>query len=176
MDALPVLHEVEDDSGSFGKYTGQVKWFNKSAGYGFITVVDCADASKQEHKNKDIFVHYTAIKPLNCLYKTLVRGEYVNFNIEPVTPCADAYASDANANANANKIQASRVTGILGGALMCDMTPSPSSGFRQGFRQQRPKGYKTVTNKIYHRYHTSNNIQYGPRTQYIQDRLSRTHR
>ena len=48
---------------------GKVKWFNNDKGYGFI-----------EYKtNEDIFVHYSSI--LSEGYKTLVEGQYVEFEL-----------------------------------------------------------------------------------------------
>ena len=48
---------------------GKVKWFNNSKGYGFI-----------EYQNQgDIFVHYSSI--LSHGYKTLVEGQYVEFEL-----------------------------------------------------------------------------------------------
>ena len=49
--------------------TGFVKWFNNEKGFGFI-----------DYKpNKDVFVHYSAI--LSEGYKTLVEGQYVEFEL-----------------------------------------------------------------------------------------------
>ena len=49
--------------------TGKVKWFNNDKGYGFI-----------EYENmEDIFVHYSTI--LSEGYKTLVEGQYVEFEL-----------------------------------------------------------------------------------------------
>ena len=49
--------------------TGFVKWFNNEKGFGFI-----------DYKpNKDIFVHYSAIKMEG--YKTLKEGDYVTFEV-----------------------------------------------------------------------------------------------
>lgn len=49
--------------------TGKVKWFNNDKGYGFI-----------EYENmEDIFVHYSTI--LSEGYKTLVEGQYVQFDL-----------------------------------------------------------------------------------------------
>jgi len=49
--------------------TGKVKWFNNDKGYGFI-----------EYENmEDIFVHYSTI--LSEGYKTLVEGQYVQFEL-----------------------------------------------------------------------------------------------
>ena len=48
---------------------GKVKWFNNEKGYGFIEFND----------HEDIFVHYSAI--LTEGYKTLVEGQYVDFEL-----------------------------------------------------------------------------------------------
>jgi CspA family cold shock protein len=48
---------------------GKVKWFNNEKGFGFIEYND----------NEDIFVHYSAI--LSEGYKTLVEGQYVEFEL-----------------------------------------------------------------------------------------------
>ena len=48
---------------------GTVKWFNNEKGYGFI---ECGDL-------EDIFVHYSSI--LSEGYKTLVEGQYVEFEL-----------------------------------------------------------------------------------------------
>ena len=84
-----------------GKYIGQCKWFNDILGYGFVT------QQSGEDKGKDIFVHHSGVCPLNSHYKTLRKGEYVNFNVV----CGE------------NGDQAVDVTGINGGTLMCDVSP-----------------------------------------------------
>ena len=48
---------------------GKVKWLNNEKGYGFIEY--------KEHE--DIFVHYSSI--LSQGYKTLVEGQYVEFEL-----------------------------------------------------------------------------------------------
>ena len=48
---------------------GNVKWFNNEKGYGFI----------DNAANKDIFVHYSAIKLDG--YKTLSEGQRVEFDL-----------------------------------------------------------------------------------------------
>ena len=48
---------------------GKVKWFNNEKGYGFI----------EYKEQEDIFVHYSSI--LSQGYKTLVEGEYVEFEL-----------------------------------------------------------------------------------------------
>jgi CspA family cold shock protein len=50
---------------------GQVKWFNESKGFGFITPAD---------GSKDVFVHFSAIQDSG--FKTLAEGQQVQFSIE----------------------------------------------------------------------------------------------
>uniref|UniRef100_UPI0035C6D607 transcription antiterminator/RNA stability regulator CspE n=1 Tax=Serratia quinivorans TaxID=137545 RepID=UPI0035C6D607 len=50
---------------------GQVKWFNESKGFGFIT---------PEDGSKDVFVHFSAIQDQG--FKTLAEGQNVQFSIE----------------------------------------------------------------------------------------------
>jgi CspA family cold shock protein len=80
---------------------GKVKWFNNKAGYGFITVSD------GEFANKDIFVHYSNINVSNSQYKYLVQGEYVEFSI-------------SKTDSGAHEFQATKITGIKGGSIMCE--------------------------------------------------------
>ncbi|HLC16291.1 MAG TPA: cold-shock protein [Thermodesulfovibrionia bacterium] len=51
-------------------YTGTVKWFNNSKGYGFITGED----------GKDVFVHYTSIEANG--FRSLSEGQAVQYDIE----------------------------------------------------------------------------------------------
>ena len=53
------------------KQQGQVKWFNESKGFGFITPAD---------GSKDVFVHFSAIQGGG--FKTLAEGQNVEFDIE----------------------------------------------------------------------------------------------
>jgi len=80
---------------------GKVKWFNNKAGYGFITVSD------GELADKDIFVHYSNINVSNSQYKYLVQGEYVEFSI-------------SKTDGGAHEFQATEITGIKGGSIMCE--------------------------------------------------------
>ena len=48
---------------------GKVKWFNNEKGFGFI----------EYNEKEDIFVHYSSI--LSEGYKTLVEGQYVEFDL-----------------------------------------------------------------------------------------------
>jgi cold shock CspA family protein len=83
------------------RITGQVKWFNNKAGYGFITV------NSGEQIGKDIFAHYSAIRVTNSQYKYLVQGEYVEFDL-------------VSSTAQSHEYQALNISGIHGGSLMCE--------------------------------------------------------
>ena len=85
------------------RITGQVKWFNVKAGYGFITVIKGADDLLQ----KDIFVHFSSLNVKNTQYRYLVQGEYVEFEL--VKPANDKY-----------EFHATSVSGICGGTLLCE--------------------------------------------------------
>jgi CspA family cold shock protein len=86
---------------SVEKFTGRVKWFNNKAGYGFITVTDGSKSGS------DVFVHHSSIKVDSEQYKYLVQGEYIEFALSTV-------ASDKH------ECQATDVSGIKGGKLMCE--------------------------------------------------------
>ena len=62
-----MAHETQE------KTTGRVKWFNKSAGYGFIT------ATNGDNKDQDIFAHHSALHVTKDQFRYLVEGEYVSF-------------------------------------------------------------------------------------------------
>ena len=50
-------------------YTGQVKWFNESKGFGFI----------EQEQGPDVFVHFSAINDTG--FKSLTEGQKVQFSI-----------------------------------------------------------------------------------------------
>jgi CspA family cold shock protein len=80
---------------------GRVKWFNNKAGYGFITVTDGS------RSGSDVFVHHSAVNVENQQYKYLVQGEYVEFYL-------------IRTESEKHEWQASRVSGVKGGKLMCE--------------------------------------------------------
>jgi CspA family cold shock protein len=80
---------------------GRVKWFNNKAGYGFITVTDGS------RSGSDIFVHHSSINVDSQQYKYLVQGEYVEFDL-------------VRTESNNHEWQASSVSGVKGGKLMCE--------------------------------------------------------
>jgi CspA family cold shock protein len=80
---------------------GKIKWFNNKSGYGFIT------ATTGDYLEKDIFVHYSAIRVTNTQYRYLVQGEYVQFDL-------------VKSNSGKHEYQAANVTGVSNGELMCE--------------------------------------------------------
>jgi len=82
------------------RYIGVVKWFNKKAGYGFITCLE------KEYQNQDIFVHQTELQIENEYFKYLIPGEYVEFQINHLS------------QPSKHSISAVNITGILGNPLM----------------------------------------------------------
>ena len=89
------------DKTTVSKTSGRVKWFNNKSGYGFITI------SAGDHEGEDIFVHHSSIKVEKEQYRYLVQGEYVEFVLKEMLD-------------SEHKWQASDVSGISGGKLMCE--------------------------------------------------------
>ena len=91
---------TREESSNLSNLTAVVKWFNAKTGFGYVTVID------GDMKREDVFVHHSAIVLDKSQYKYLVQGEYVNVDI-------------ALKNDGPHKHEVSRVSGILGGDLMC---------------------------------------------------------
>lgn len=102
-----------------GLHTGQVKWFNRRRGYGFIKIIQSHNSKETHNENdnknetnnesfigKDVFVHQSHIKPHKSTYRSLEENEYVELGLS---------VDDKNVT------QAVNVTGILGGSLLCDV-------------------------------------------------------
>lgn len=85
---------------------GQVKWFgsdkngDRRKSYGFINVIS------GNLKNDDIFVHQSAIRPCHSTYRTLQKGEFVEFDVVTMED---------------GRKHADNVTGLFGYPMMCDM-------------------------------------------------------
>ncbi len=62
-------------------FTGTVKWFNATKGFGFIV---------QDNGEKDVFVHHSAINMEG--YRTLEEGQRVRYDVEQ-TPKGPAAAN-----------------------------------------------------------------------------------
>ena len=104
LGTVPITTDTITDSSEI--CVGQVKWFDKVKGFGFISHLD---------NQIDYFVHHTQIKAsLNDgnqreLFRYLVAGEYVQFKLQEVTP-ADGHSGQ--------RVMACHVTGIRDGNLM----------------------------------------------------------
>jgi cold shock CspA family protein len=92
---------------SSSRFQGVVKWFNHQRGFGFISSIepDCG--------HTDVFVHHTKLDTKKPTYKTLYKGEYVEYAVE----------TDSS-----GKNCASSVTGIRGLALMCEANQESRGG------------------------------------------------
>tara|TARA_B100001057_G_C22588931_1_gene848175 strand:- start:378 stop:872 length:495 start_codon:yes stop_codon:yes gene_type:complete len=96
--------EITNTTEEKSTYIGQCKWFNDKCGYGFISY---STEGNLKEPNKDVFVHYTNIKPKeDSEYKILQSGEYVQFEIKAISD-----------ESNEHKEQAVNITGINGGHL-----------------------------------------------------------
>ena len=91
-----------------GNYIGQVKWFNGSKGYGFITCLENRSDSSDELVGTEVFVHHTSINPSSETYRTLFKGEYIQFSM-------------GNKEDKPNEPMAVGVQGVCGGSLQCDV-------------------------------------------------------
>jgi CspA family cold shock protein len=100
-------------------WTGRVKWFNNKAGYGFITITDGS------RSGSDIFVHHSVVNVENQQYKYLVQGEYVEFDL-------------IKTDSGQHEYQASNVSGIRGGKLMCE-TRRDLKLARNEYKSTRPE-------------------------------------
>ena len=100
---------------------GKVKWFNNKSGYGFISVVSPKDANLT-----DVFVHHSSLHVSNEIYKYLVQGEYVEFIVE-------------NIKNRSHEYQASNVTGIAGGDLMCETRYKNKDDRRPEFSREKQR-------------------------------------
>jgi len=97
---------------SVEKFTGRVKWFNNKAGYGFITVTDGPKSGS------DVFVHHSSVKVDAEQYKYLVQGEYIEFSL-------------ATVENDKHECQATNVSGIKGGKLMCETRNETRAAFKK---------------------------------------------
>lgn len=108
-------------------YNARVKWFNRTAGWGFVSLTSSAG----DHENDDIFVHWKSLEVEDEQYKYLVNGEYIHLKIN-YTPKGE------------HSYQATNVTGIDGGKLMCETRNEDNEGHRSNDsesqqRSRRPR-------------------------------------
>jgi CspA family cold shock protein len=116
---------------------GQVKWFDRTKGYGFIT---------QLSNNTDIFIHFSQIYGEHNAFRYLVAGEYVEF--APVTLGSGPGQGQSQGHGGLEeKIVASEVTGIQNGKLMYQVSSElrkESEDFKEATSSMSKEGVKVV--------------------------------
>jgi cold shock CspA family protein len=112
------------------KLAGCVKWFNMKTGFGFLTVVQSVCGSDLK-VGSEIFVHHSNVKVAEEQYRFLVQGEYVEFGLSSVS-------------SGDHECQASDVSGIKGGKLMCE-TRHELVATRTSYKAQDKSQDKTQT-------------------------------
>ena len=93
---------MSSQESSSDRCTGQVKWFNNRAGYGFVT------ATTGDKEGEDIFAHHSMITVDKEQYKYLVQGEYVEFSVVSTEEGVE------------HECQAGDIKGVNSGKLMCE--------------------------------------------------------
>ena len=58
-----------------GEHLGQVQWFNKKKGFGFIKNVN-------EPESNDVFFHFSDIQSMNGGYKIVFPGEFISMDLD----------------------------------------------------------------------------------------------
>lgn len=123
------------------RYHGIVKTFRKT--YGFAVVV-----GESQYAGKDIMVNHANIMTTKECYKTLKRGEHIEFGIEEV---------------EGDRIQAINVTGPHGHVLQCETNPRlVQRRFNvQGRGHARGRGYSSGRGRGHARGHAQARGQYS---------------
>ena len=120
------------------RYLACVKWFDNTLSYGFATILE------GEHSGKDTFVHQSnIITDKEEIYRSLKKGEYVEFAIEP-------------SENTTHQFQANYVTGLKKGPLMCETNfnayvdnPTSKRRYPQSSRGRgRGNGFRRRNNNI----------------------------
>ena len=66
-------NESNESNVTAGAHVGQVQWFNKKKGYGFIKVIS------KDQNDTQVFFHFSDIQSEN--YKVLFPGEFVSMDL-----------------------------------------------------------------------------------------------
>tara|TARA_Y100001936_G_scaffold174969_1_gene171465 strand:+ start:101 stop:490 length:390 start_codon:yes stop_codon:yes gene_type:complete len=84
---------------------GQVVWFDRKKGFGFVKVVD----PKSELCGKELFIHFTSIQCENS-FKVLYPGETISLDVKKNTEQGDGQKEYITSN----------VSGVFNSKLMID--------------------------------------------------------
>lgn len=136
------------------QYSGCVKWFNKKAGFGFITI------QSGDLNGSDVFVHFSAIKTDN-IYKYLVDGEYVE-----VTLGDKVEGHDMPPVVN--------VEGVRGGQLMCQHRVSNKRQVDESSTNDRERPVERRERPVQRRTRPSYDRRDADRTQTNRTQTNRT--
>ena len=71
-----MTEETSTAATTIGNEVGNVIWFDQKKGFGFIKIITPAS----ENNNKEVFVHYSAVKSENR-FKKLYPGENVSLDV-----------------------------------------------------------------------------------------------
>ena len=82
-----------------GNEVGNVIWFDQKKGFGFIKII----TPGSENRNKEVFVHYSAVKSENR-FKKLYPGENVSLDV----------IKNTGENTNGKEFICSNVSGLYG--------------------------------------------------------------
>jgi cold shock CspA family protein len=144
-----------ETSSSAERHTGRVKWFNSKTGYGFVTVTDGDNAGT------DVFVHHSSVQVSKEQYRYLVQGEYIQFVL---TEMSDG----------PHKYQATDVTGVNGGTLMCETLLETGCQLkpyrpRTQYSDDKPKRYEDYRDNERPRYKRQDDDDYNDRRRIRRD-------
>jgi len=127
------------------RFRGVVKGFKKT--YGFAVVV-----GESEHSGKDIMINHANIMTSKECYKTLQRGEHIEFGIEVLED---------------GRIQALNVSGPDGLVLMCETNPRRMH--RRYTVQSRGRGFYRGRGRGYSRGGRGGRGRGGPQTREVEE-------
>lgn len=101
-----MTEETSTTATTIGNEVGNVIWFDQKKGFGFIKII----TPGSENLNKEVFVHYSAVKSENR-FKKLYPGENVSLDV----------IKNEGENTNGKEFICENVTGLYGSPLLVDL-------------------------------------------------------
>ena len=101
-----MTEETSTAATTIGNEVGNVIWFDQKKGFGFIKII----TPGSENNNKEVFVHYSAVKSENR-FKKLYPGENVSLDV----------IKNTGENTNGKEFICDNVTGLYGTPLLVDL-------------------------------------------------------